>query len=349
MNNFLTFLLMVLLVVGCRDNEPDPFIPTEPTCNLDVTVIRCPIFPCDNSTAENLFDVTVELFATEQDAIDGVNVLASRVTDGEGRARFISIDCGSAFVKVKSENNGTYIGFQNLSLASTLNFHEVRFVANNYYDNDDSAGLRQNHISLEFPTIGQTSLYRYFEDYSDISFSPAEYSDVFLRVRITDQLDEHSFIVEEKLDSLYGTLGGPTSGGGQTSLRNVWTITDTEVFVSPLNGDYFTSYVWGLSEWFENTEKGGFSFSLERPDGNQVNMATDFVAELGGLFSTISVADYTLFDRLYENLFGDRISYTSFDGPEKFRVYNREDGVIRYINFWDGGAAVSKGFDLVIE
>ena len=349
MNKFLFFLLNVLLVFGCSDPQDDPFIPPEPTCNLDVTVIRCPLLPCDEENSEYTGNIEVQLFASEEDAILGDDRLASVLTDAGGRARFISIDCGEVWVKVNSEENGTYISYENLTLASTLNFHEVRFVGNYFYDNDDSAGLRQNHISLKYPTVGQRSVYRYFENNNHISFTPTDYTDVYLEVIITDQLDENSFIVQEYLGEIYGSLGGPTTGGGQLVVSNVWTITDDLVYVSPMQDNYFTSYVWGLTEYFEYSEADGYPFSLVKPEEDEINMETDLVDYIFGSYQSISISDYNLFGATYEDLIGDVASYNSLDGPIKLRVYSKEDGPIRYINFYDGGSPRTKGFDLVLN
>lgn len=348
MNKYAIFIFAFLFLSACVEPEIEVTEPMEPVCNLDVWVFKCPIFPCDNTTSINIAQKEVQLFSSQQDAIDGINLLASRFTDENGKARFISIDCGVVYVKVEDEINGTYIAYQNLNTQATLSFHEVRFVANNFYDNDDSAGLRQNHVSLEYPTIGQKSRYRYFENYDHISFTPLEYTDVYLEVTITDQLDEHSFIVVEKVDSLYGSLGWP-SGGDVTEFRNVWTITEDEVYVSPIQGTYFRSFVWGLAEYFEANEGSGYSFSLVRPLDEEIDMEIEDNIILAAFPKTNAIKDYFLFGKEFTELIGDKASYVSFDGGIKLRVYNKQDGLVRNMRFLDGGGFSTKGFDLVLE
>ena len=348
MNKFLSFFIFILFICACREETPIITEPMIPVCNLDVLVYKCPIFQCANGVQVLLDAQKVQLFRTVEDAIDGIDELASVWTDENGNARFINVECGAVYVKVKHEINGTYISYQNLSLASTISYHEVAFVANSYYDNDDNAGLRQNHISLEFPNVGQSSTYRYFENNNHVSFTPLEYTSVFLNVRITGQIDEHSFIVEEEIDSLYGSLSWPT-GGTETLLRNVWTIRNDEVYISPVQGDYFQSFLWGLNEWYVTDEKDGYSFSLVRPNEEELDMDADNITALEEFWKTKAIKDYNLFGKAYSDLIGDKINYTGFDGPIKLRVYNKQDGLVRNLDFLSGMSLSTKGFDLVLE
>jgi len=348
MNKILTILFLSTILAGCDREEPLPIEPTEPTCVLDVTVLRCSLFPCDEENTMFLGDVNVQLFESEEDAIEGINVLESLRTDAAGRARFIGADCGLVYVKVESENNGTYISAENLTLASSFNFHEVRFVKNYFFNDDDTASPLQDHISLEFPTVGMTSTYRYFYNDYHISFSPLSYEDNYLTVTIIDQINEHSYIIEERLDNVSGSLSWPSIGSGDPVTRNIWTITDEEVFVSPMQDQYFVSYVWGLTEWAPPEEEG-FSFSLIDPQTDEIDMASNSVSEMQNFHGSVSMEDYTLFGNRFENLFGDVYGYTGVDGPLKFRVYSKEDGVVRNLNFYNGGSSASAGFDLILE
>jgi len=291
---------LILLVAGCIEPEEPMIEPNIPTCNLDVLVYKCPIFPCDEATNVLLEGKLVSLFSSHEDARNDENLIATAETDSQGRARFINIPCDAYYVKVKHEPNGTYIAYENLTIASTLNFHEVRFVANNFYDFDDSAGLRQAHISLEYPTVGMESRYRYFENYDHVDFTPLEYTDAYLTVRIVNQVNENSFIVEETIGEDFGTFGFPDTD--ITSTRTVWTITEDEVYVSPLTGEYFFSYIWNLSAWFEQTEGEGYSFSLIRPEDNEVDMAQATIPELFEYLKTGPVSDYVLFGNQYMDL-----------------------------------------------
>jgi len=317
MPKILFSLLIVIAFAACEKPELEPVEPTEPICNLDVTVRYCTMANCADEMF--LYDITVQLFATREDAIDGINELESRKTDANGKAS-----------------------------VSNLSFHDVLFVKNYFYDANDEASPIQSHISLEFPVVGMTSIYRYFENPSQASFTPDEYEDNYLSVTLVNQLDEFSFIVQEEVQNTDGFLGSELIGQGERVVRNIWTITDNEVVVTPFDDENFISYVWGLSDFYQNTEIDGFTFSLNRPAEVQVDMASNSIQSIQNLFGTTALEDYNIFGRTYDNLIGDLYNYTYFDGPSKFRVYNKVDGPVRSLFFFTGDAVNSFGFDLVL-
>jgi len=226
-------------------------------------------------------------------------------------------------------------------------FHNVSFVSGYSYNENDENQLTQNHISLSNPAVGQKSKYVYHINYQHISYTPKEYTDVELNVKIINQIDVNTFVIEEEIDTLYGGLGSPIYPNREI-VTSIWRFENDSLHIEPYNNNYFGSFVWNVSgDWIIN-EANGYSFSLERPSINGINM-TDVVPDRFEWWGVGFAEDYNLFGQDYSDLITDLISYQGFDGPLKLRVYNLEDGLIRSLDFYSGMSLSTQGFDLVIE
>ena len=78
--------------------------------------------------------------------------------------------------------------------------HQISFRAHLIYANNDTLQLRQEHISFEYPTVGQISQYKYHFNFPVISTSlPTNYEASDLSVEVVDQINENRFIIKEHL------------------------------------------------------------------------------------------------------------------------------------------------------
>ena len=346
MKNFLLSVLLSSLFVSCGTEpmitEPDPL---EPTCTIDLSVVICQNFQCQQVTAFS--DVLVEIFASEQDAIDGISRLRSGSTDAEGQLSLGFLPCDFIWLRIVTEDRGVYIERFSLSTVASTNFEQVEFVEGLIYQNGSEGFATQTHISFTNPILGQESIYQRFEIQNYIDYEITEYTDNMLSVSLVNQLDENTYVVEEKIDVLDGMLQWPFYPGMET-VRSQWTFYGDSIRVSPHGNEYFASFVWNLSEYFENSEADGYTFSLDRPTDPLVDMSEDLVAEAPG-FGVAAAADYTILDQLFSDLIVDVRSYTGLDGPKKLCFYNREDGLVRSIDFFAGMSQSTHGFDLLLE
>jgi hypothetical protein len=215
------------------------------------------------------------------------------------------------------------------------------------YNENDENQLTQNHISLSNPAVGQKSKYVYHINYQHISYTPIAYTDVELNVKIIDQLDVNRFVIEEEIDTLIGGLGPPFYPDHEI-VTSIWRFENDSLHIEPYDDNYFGSFAWNISGDLIINEANGYSFSLMRPSINGINM-TDVVPARFGWWGVGFAEDYNLFEQEYSDLITDLISYQSFDGPLKLRVYNLEDGLIRSLDFYSSMSQSTQGFDLVID
>lgn len=335
---------------NCPDDCPDDCLP-EPLpiqmgCGLDLTVINCHSITCQSTSP--IANLNVEFFNSREEAIEGINGFASRFTDAEGKISYSSVlPCGLLYIKLDLGEQGTYIDVLSVSDAASINREEIRIVESYLYDDSSEGMIPQTHINYSNPLLFQESFYVRFQIDNHISFDIPEYTDNTLRVKLVEQLSENSFKVEESIDRLEGILGSPFYPEIET-VNNVWTFYEDSLRVSPYKDEYFTSFVWNLSEFFLNTESEGYTFSLNRPETPVYNLSEDFVQEVT-VFPTGAVEDYTIGSNVYTDLILDHRSYVGFDGPKKIVVYNKEHGIIRSMDFFAGMAQITHGFELVLD
>jgi len=294
--------------------------------------------------------IPVFLYPTKEDAAEGTNQIAVRTSNAEGTASFSNIDCGEVYIKVVTLENGTFITQEILSENASAHWYEARFVGNYYFDNCDTPS-NQRHISLEKPVVGQRSIYRGHHGIGHISFTPQEYLDMELEVKIIDQLSENSFLVQEKIDTIVpGFYGFFFSGVFESIVQNIWTVENDGITVSQYANQPYYSFVWNITIESLNTNEFEYHFPFEVETDFHLDMSNDTAISIGGLPSYDgTVEDYILFDSLYTDLIFESRSFTSADGPAKVRVYNRQDGLVRVMEFFHGMSQNTSGFDLVLE
>ncbi len=328
MEKLLPHILLTLFICSC--NPEAEITPPEfeqfSTCKLEIYVHECPTIHCEQELP--LEEFQIELYRTQQNAMDGTDLLSTGKTNEEGIVSFPVLDCQTLFIKINTEDFGTYIGSENLAINSSNNFHNVRFIDGFVYNENDSSSLKQETISLIQPQVGQQSTYRYHQNHQHISYTPLEYTDLELKVTIVDQLDANSFLVTEEIDS-FEIMISFWSYPETSIVKNIWTISEDSLHIQSPDMGPTQSFIWHLNEEKYTAEESG-SFSLIRPSENRIDMTTDDQELYDWSWSGTGFAeDYNLFGHLFDNLIVNHMGYTGTDGPLKLRFYNQEHGLVR--------------------
>jgi len=161
MKNFLLLIILSFTIASCRpDIQEDPPQSLEPTCAIDLTVVICQNFQCQQVTP--FAGAFVEIFATEQDAIDGVDRLRSGITDDEGRLSLAFLPCDFIWVRIITDDRGIFKERFSLSQLVSTNFEQIEFVEGLIYQCSSEGFAAQSHISFDTPILGQSSKYLYY-------------------------------------------------------------------------------------------------------------------------------------------------------------------------------------------
>ena len=350
MRVLIPFSILIIMLISCGDEDDSVFVSSgtdqENLFSIEIFIHQCKTIRCGEEIP--LDQIEVEIYKTKEDALTGRDVFRSVTSDTSGIVILNSLSLSEIFIKVETEDFGTYISKEAISGNVVKVFHDIRFVKGYVYHEDDRAILSQKHISLSNPAVGQESDYLYHLTYSHISFTPVEYSDIGLNVRIVDQLDSNIFIVKETIDTIIEILAFATYPS-QEVVTSMWRFENDSLHITPYENNYFGSFAWNISGDFITREANGYCFSLERPAFNGLDMDIDLQISNIRWWGVGYAEDYNLFGRDYNDLITDVIGYTSFDGPLKLRVYNLDDGLVRSLDFFSGMSLSTHGFDLVLE
>jgi len=344
MKNFLLLTILAIAIVSCDPPDaPDPPVdPLDPVCTLDLSVVICQNFQCQQVSAfEGAF---VEVFATEQDAIDGIDRIISGTTNDEGMRSLGFLPCDFIWVKIVTENRGVYLERFSLSQAASTNFEQIEFVEGLIYQNGSEGFATQSHISFDTPILGQASKYLYY-NFQGITWEIDQYRPDTLTVRLVDQLDDNTYVVEEKVNSVDDLQNFFFPEIPLVKTR--WIFYEDSIRVIPHSEETYGSFIWNLNKDYFLPEVEGYTFSILRPTQPIVDMDNDLTSIVE--FGTSAAEDYNLLGHLFQDLIIDKRSYVGLDGPEKIIVYSNEDGIVRSMNFGSGGAMTTIGFDLLLE
>ena len=340
-------ITILLLFVSCNE-EVDPISTVtqqEELTSIEVYAYLCQTIRCD---IENpLSGITVELYSSEEDALSKTNPIRSTQSNQDGKAIFINLILGTVYIRIDTEDYGTYIDKELINTNTVKVFHDVRYLKGYGYNENNDNQLRQRHISLSRTAVGQRSTYKYHYTPQSISYSPKEYTNINLNVSVIDQIDSNVFIIKEEIDSIIAPLTNPYYPNEKVIICQ-WRIENDSLHISPYQDYTYGSYAWNLSDhWFPKEEQG-YSFSLNRPTINRIDMNNDVGAN-DYFWGTGYAEDYTLLDHEYGDLITDMFDFRSSDGPIKLRVYSLDDGLVRSLDFFYGGSLTTHGFDLCLE
>lgn len=338
----------IFLLSQCSDPEETVILdPVDTTCELRIEFVSCENADCDNPVP--LADKTIAIYETEEDAVLGNDLRSMITTNEEGVATTNVLPCDLYYLRVDDATYGVYLTEIRLSDNATLH-HTIIYVDNYTYDNNDELEAVQNHISLINPRVGQVSKYKYHNSYDSLYFYPDEYYDHILSVTIVEDLGNNRYLVNERFDSLPARLEVYFRRFG-SDINNIWEIQEDSIHIVSTDGGETASFVWNIA-WFAN-DFDGYSTSLKsNPSGQVLDFEQSAYSTLGDkiLDTSGEVLDFDLFNQQYQNSIYHIQNYTGWDGPFRLRVYSKEDGLIRWLNYFDGGPPASTyGLDLIVQ
>lgn len=346
-------LVLAYISISFFSCMPDPMGPVieEPkfNCTIEIRIQFCPTWNCMNPTVYP--NKRVEVYESSYAAMEAVNPIFVDSTNQNGWLKFYDLACDKAFVvRVDLGENGVYIG--NINFFTPNQKVDVRIIDNLYYDNNAWGQPIVPHVSLEFPVVGQYSTYRFFEQSDVFSFGGnSNYSNnVFLQVYITNQLDENTFIVSENASNLTNTYV-PHFGNGANNIytETVWRIQNDSLFISsryPDNG--IISVIWNITD-DEELVNGEYVIPLTNESSNHLEMNGDFELPVSDWIGIASCSDFQSPDYLFQDLLVEKRNFTTDDGPLKYLVFNKRDGIVRSLIYSEDFEKQTAGFDLEIQ
>jgi len=354
MHRISLFLLLGLLsIVSCSEElEETPSTTVDPIayCELKIEILQCDFISCPNP--QYISEQKVSVYASRENALNDNDPISTAFTNELGQVSFTNLPCDLYYINVSNETYGNYISPERLQ-ENSIAYHAIEYLSGYTYEDSDEWVLVTNHINLDLPQVSQYNCYRYHEGDS-IYIKPGAYTSTTLIATVVEKLSETQFVVKESINSLDGFVGWFLDSDVK-DYKNVWEVTEDSIRILPYSeNEYCISLLWNIKgQWFPH-EKEGYSFA--RQDVNKtepfidMNNAHDAIIRItSSWWGTSSCADYELDTVLYKDLVCDKISYQSFDGPIKFRVYNNNFGLIRSLNYFDGGSHTTYGFDLRLD
>lgn len=346
MKPLISILMAIALLISCNDSEPEVSGPTQsiPSGQLEVSVRSCATPDCDEPLS--MEGLEVNLYGSMEDALLKTRVLYTSFTDDKGSIRHPALEIQELFIRIDHTDHGVYISSETI-MENSISYNFVDFVQGYHYSENDIASLKQKQISLETPTVGQSSEYIFHLHHNFINFNIPDHTENRLQVSILEKLEDNSYLIEESIDSIYQfMLWGQYPQ--EKTIRNVWKFESDSLHILPYSAEYFGSFVWNLIADPVDRESFGWAFPLERPADNRIDMENDIVSLSSPGWGSGYAEDYEILGNLYTDLITETINYTGWDGPLKVRVYNLKYGPIRSLNFFGGMSSSTMGFDLVL-
>lgn len=343
MKRILGLITLIAIIYSCQKEEVIiTSIPNDKNV-LHVHVSYCPMINC--STALDVSDLKISLYKSLDDANAESNPIVAELSNNEGNARIVVVDQEQVFIRTDYLNKGIYISAQAIDTSKDTH-HEINYKANLIYNSNDSLELRQDHISFEYPTVGQKSRYKYHHNIGEISTAlPESYKTDELTVEITDQLDENTFIIKEHL------IHPSTELGFYDSLHyNIWEFSEDSITIKTFDTTYthdVFSFILGEYSWTVVNPENGLTFPFTDCSPETVDLETVNFSQVTW-YLCHQVIDYVLFNTHFDQLRLHFDSWGFLDGDERLRFYNKSDGIVRYIGI-NQMAWRTYGFDLILE
>lgn len=327
----------------------EPEIP-EPqfNCTIEVKIEYCETWNCQNPVVYPYH--RVEIYESQNEAISGESPIIVDSTNQNGWVKFYDFPCHNTYVvKVDLEEHGVYIN--ELSFFIPNQIADINVIKNNYFDFNAWAQPIVQQVSLEFPVVGQYSSYRYFQEQGAFTFeNNYSYStSTFLQVYYSNQLDENTFAVVENLNNSDNTyLGSGSNGQNYIYTETIWRIESDTLFISSQYSDNgVISMIWNITE-DEELVNGEYAIPLKNESNNYLQIQGEFDLPVSDWNGVGACSDFQNGNYLFEDLLVDKRNYTSDDGPLKYLIFNKREGLVRSLYFSEDSGKLTAGFDLDI-
>ncbi len=343
MNRLLGLIVILSIFSSCQKQKVIIISNPNEKNVLHIHVSYCPVIHCN--TQVDISDVEVSLFKSKDDAITESNPIVSTYTNEEGLAKIEVEDQEQVYIRTEYLDMGIYISEQALDVNMDTQ-HEIIYKANLIFNASDSLELRQNHISFEYPTVGQKSSYKFHHNFGEVSTAlPENYLFEELTLEITEQLDESTFVIKEHLNH------GPNQLVHYDSLcYNIWKFNDDGIVIKTFDTTYthdIFSFILGEHSYTVVNPEDGLSFPFTDCSPETIDIETvDFNSINWHL--CYQLVNYILFDKQFDQLSLHFDSWGFLDGDDRMRFFNKSDGIVRYIGI-NRMAWRTYGFDLILD
>ena len=344
MNRILA-LLMVVFLISC-DKEETQLLPNANPIDhysLEISVLDCLLELCSNPIVVSGMDV--KIYTELEDAINDTNSAVVRPTNQDGII-FLNIQNANAvFLRIDHPTDGVYISNKITLSKNIITHHQIVFRGNLVYNNESVLSKRQEHISFEYPTVGQVSRYKYFNNPDIVNHSvDQQYEDLTLTVTIKEQIDEFTFIVEERVDNAPYGFEFITS----QTVSNKWDFGDHALVIyrqESESNNLILSYLFNCRIYSTNTNENYCLLHCPALN-NDIDFEENYTTYSSWQCATIQAFElnnnqYTDAMSVYDVNHGTNPNY-------KVKAYNFQDGVIRSINL-KRNPANTYGFDLILD
>lgn len=354
MKNIAFLLVLSISFISCMPDPEEPMSPvTHSNCTIEVKLKFCPTFDCVEF--ENFVGKEVQLYGSHNEAVDGVNPIHVDTTNQNGWVKFYDITCtqnanfNNSFIAVRIDLgvNGVFIG--NANFFTTNQQFDVLVIPNYYYDYNQWHQPVVDKVSLEFPAVGQNSLFKYFQEPDAYNFEVAgSYnSDSYLQVYVTNQIGSNEFVMYEYLENPSAVYSSHLDNqSSQIYIESIWRFENDTLFVSnenPENG--IISLIWNITE-DEDLVNGEYAIPLITNSTNYLEMEGEFEMPAPEWTGVGGCSDFQISSFLFEDVLVEKRNYIDTGGPLKYIVFNKKEGILRSLNYSNATGEYTSGFDL---
>ncbi len=188
-------------------------------------------------------DLSIDIYATREDALHERKPIANIKPDLQGRATkgFLDVMLGNIYIRVNEPQFGSYIGVESL-VPDVKSFHFIDFASGYYYDEDDVKIKAPKGISFSRPMVGQKSKYERFSGKSTFFNGDEIYRPESITLEIVEYLKDGQYRVIETIEDL--NLSAQDIGAVDRR-ENIWKFDSGVLKLLPSNGNEINSQFFG--------------------------------------------------------------------------------------------------------
>lgn len=247
MKRSLFFLSLLILFGSCEEQMILESRDQDPTyTSIEILVSY------QNSLLLNNEELTIDLYATRENARNQTHSLATIKPDLQGRVTkgFLDVTLGNIYIRVNEPQFGTYIGVETL-MPDVKSFHFVDFVNGYYYESDDTKIKAPDGVSMTRPMVGQKSKFERFIGQGSFFETDETTLDEFLTLEIVEFLEVGKYKVQETMETPEFIDEGILEE--RNIVTNIWDFNSGILKVYPEQGFESNSYFFGDAVNFNYT------------------------------------------------------------------------------------------------
>lgn len=344
MKKLLFILVIAVAQLSCDPAPEDPQAPEIFTnCSISVQLFTCAIDPCEEAIP--IVNHVVKIYESLA-TLNGNNPIQIDSTNENGWLKFYDLNCDKRyFIGIDLGDYGFFV--EDYRFTTGLGGEEanerLELMKGIYYNNNSTAQPISELVSLEYPLVDQYSNFKYFERNGSLDFdSDGMYiPGVELDLGIKAQLDENTYIIREKIDSIHQTYFKDY----HYYQESLWRIENDSLYISSYDTTPPLSFIWNLTEESEIGEDN-YVIPFTFDSSVQLDLNQDFEYPISTWTGIGQCSDHTIGNYLYKDLLFEKRNFMANNGPVKYKVFNLRDGILRSMQFFDEGIMQSAGFDI---